>query len=57
MDILAKKSVEKTACLNHSHHLSHHPHAFDLCSANGKKVFAFTREQSTKDDATSLLDL
>ena len=33
------------------------PHAFDCSSANWKKVFAFTREQSTKDDAVSLLDL
>ena len=33
------------------------PHAFDCCSANWKKVFGFTREQSTKDDTVSLLDL
>ena len=30
------------------------PHPFECCSANWKKVFAFTREQSTKDDAVSL---
>ena len=33
------------------------PHVFDRCSANWKKGFAFTREQSTKNDEVSLLDL
>ena len=33
------------------------PHAFDCCSPNWKKVFGFTREQSTKDHTVSLLDL
>ena len=84
LDILAEKSLEKTVCLNHSQHLSHHnpprtphrtphhtptphptphpaptysPHVFDRCSANWKNVFAFTGEQSSKDDASSLLEL